>query len=278
MRKLDFHNKKTNFYECKVFTERHDLLHSEFLNQAFEQKVLDEKNKKLLLRFINFLENKKNIFSQLYQDMFAEFIIDNNFDKTFLEFGATDGLEYSNSYTLEKYFGWKGVLSEPDPQWHNALKDNRPNTKIIFDCIWTNSNKKLNFLSSDVGVYSTIDTFKFNEKDSMPGNTNSRNKSFKNITVNTISLNDLISIQFNDVAPSYISVDTEGSEYEILCNLDFKKYKPKIFTIEHNYTNYEQKIDNLMSLNGFIRVFKNLTFFDAWYVSEEIMDKFAYKS
>ena len=274
MRKLNFHNKKTNFYECKVFTERHNFLDSEFLNQALEQNVLDEKNKKLLLKFINFLEEKKNIFSQLYQDMFAEFIIDNSSKKTFLEFGATDGIEYSNSYSLEKFFGWKGVLGEPDPQWHDALKSNRPNAKIIFDCIWTNSNKKLNFLSSDVGVYSTIDTFKFNEEYSMPGNTNSRNKSFKNITVNTISLNDLIKIQFNDVAPSYISVDTEGSEYEILSNLDFNKYKPKIFTIEHNYTNYEQKIDSLMSLNGFIRVFKNLTYFDAWYVSEEVMDKF----
>ena len=50
------------------------------------------------------------------------FIIGNKFDKTFLEFGATDGLELSNSYMLENFLGWKGVLSEPSPQWHNLLK------------------------------------------------------------------------------------------------------------------------------------------------------------
>ena len=57
-------------------------------------------------------------------------------------------------------------------------------------------------------------------------------------------------------------------------NLDFKNYHPKVFTIEHNHTDYEKKIDELMKLNGYTRIFKNLTLFDAWYVSQEIMDKF----
>lgn len=274
MQKLNFHNKNTNFYECKVFSERHNFSHFSFLNQAFEQNVLNENNKEFLLKFISFLENKKNIHSQLYQDMFAEFIVGKDSKKIFLEFGATNGLEYSNSYSLEKSFFWKGALAEPDPQWHKDLKINRPTTTIIYDCVWSNSNKKLNFLSSNEGVYSTLDIFKFSDQDTMPGNSKKRMENFKQIEVNTISLNDLINEYLNDVAPSYISVDTEGSEYEILLNLDFKKYRPKVFTVEHNYTSYEKKIDELMNLNGFKRVFKNLTFFDAWYVCEKTMDKF----
>lgn len=274
MQKLDFHNKHTNFYECKVFSERHNFSHYSFLVQAFEQNVLNESNKKFLLKFIKFLENKKNIYSQLYQDMFAEFIVGNESKKTFLEFGATNGIEYSNSYSLEKSFLWKGALAEPDPQWHNDLKKNRSNTTIIYDCVWSISNEKLNFLSSNKGVYSTLDVFKLSDQDTMPGNSKKRLENFKQITVNTISLNDLINEHLNDIAPSYISVDTEGSEYEILLNLDFKKYRPKVFTVEHNYTSYEKKIDDLMNLNGFKRVFKNLTFFDAWYVCEKTLDKF----
>ena len=84
MQKLDFHNKNTNFYECKVFSERHDFSHFSFLNQALEQNVLNENNKEFLLKFINFLENKKNIYSQLYQDMFAEFIVGKHSEKIFL--------------------------------------------------------------------------------------------------------------------------------------------------------------------------------------------------
>jgi FkbM family methyltransferase len=274
VQKLNFHNKNTNFYECKVFSERHNFSHFNFLNQAIEQNVLDENNKNFLIKFINFLENKENIYSQLYQDMFAEFILNKQIKKTFLEFGATNGLEYSNTYSLEKYFEWTGVLAEPDPQWHQDLKKNRPNTKLIYDCVWTKSNEKLNFLSSEVGVYSTIEKFKFSDKVSMPGNSKKRLESAKMITVNSISLNELIKKHFNNLAPSYISIDTEGSEYEILLNLDFKNYHPKVFTIEHNHTDYEKKIDELMKLNGYTRVFKNLTLFDAWYVSQEIMDKF----
>lgn len=132
-------------------------------------------------------------------------------------------------------------MAEPDPQWHKELKKNRSNATIIYDCVWSISNEKLNFLSSNEGVYSTLDIFKLSDQDTMPGNSKKRMENFKQITVNTISLNDLINEYLNDATPSYISVDTEGSEYEILLNLDFKKYRPKVFTVEHNYTSFEKK-------------------------------------
>ena len=72
--------------------------------------------------------------SQLFQDIFASFIVSNNFKKTF-EFGATDGVELSNTYSLEKYLGWQGALSEPSPQWHKSLYKNREKSHIIKECI-----------------------------------------------------------------------------------------------------------------------------------------------
>ena len=146
-------------------SNQYKIDHSNTLHQAFEQKVLYDKNEELLLKFINFLKNKTEISSQLYQDMFAEFIVNENHKKTFLEFGATDGLKLSNTYSLENHFSWKGVLAEPDPQWHNKLISNRPNTKIIFDCVWKKSNEKLKFLSSEIGEYSTIEKFKYSDKE-----------------------------------------------------------------------------------------------------------------
>ena len=50
----------------------------------------------------------------------------------------------------------------------------------------------------------------------MSENSKLRNNKFKNFKIESISLNDLIRDEFNDKAPSYISVDTEGSEFEIL--------------------------------------------------------------
>ena len=241
------------------------------LNEAFNQNVLNDQNTILLKNFIKCFKNKKGIKSQLYQDVFASFIIGNKFDKTFLEFGATDGIEFSNSYMLENRLGWKGVLSEPSPQWHESLRRNRKNTKIITQCIWSKSKETLDFFMSDAGVYSTLNDFVDVDKNSMPENTALRKRNGKVIPVKTITLNDVIDEHFNNITPSYISIDTEGSEYEILKSFNFVNYRPKLFTIEHNYTDLEIKIDDLMSENKYKRVFKNLTDFDAWYVCENTL-------
>ena len=273
MIKIDYQNKKLDFYKISSFARENKLDHINALDQAFEQNVLIEDNKDLLSNFINSIRNKKDIKSQLYQDMFASFIIGDKFEKTFFEFGATNGIDLSNSYTLERYLNWKGVLSEPSPQWHDELKKNRPYTNIISECIWSESNKELNFFVSAVGVLSSLENFKESDKISMPGNTQARVKNGKNIIVKTISLNDVIEKQFNSKSPSYISIDTEGSEYEILKNFNFKKYKPLVFTIEHNFTELQLKIDKLMYSNNYIRVFKFLTTFDAWYVEKNVFEE-----
>ena len=272
MIKIDFKNDKSNFFKVASFARKTNLNHSIVLEQAFHQGVFVDDNKNLLSNFINSIKNKNNMRSQLYQDAFASFVVGDKFEKTFFEFGATNGIDLSNSYMLESLLNWKGALSEPSPQWHNELKKNRPNTQIITDCIWSESNKELDFFISHNGVLSTIDDFKESDKNSMPINTKDRIKNGKIISVKTISLNDVIEKNFNFKTPSYISIDTEGSEYEILKVFDFKKFRPIVFTIEHNFTDLQIKIDDLMKSNDYVRVFKQITAVDAWYITKEAFD------
>ena len=129
----------------------------------------------------------------------------------------------------------EGVLSEPSPQWHEVLKENRQYTKIIKKCIWSESGKILDFFMSDRGNFSTLNEFIDSDKYSMPLNTQ-RKKAGKLITVETISLNDVIKEYFNNTSPSYISIDTEGSEFKILNLLILKIIDQKFLQIEHNFT------------------------------------------
>jgi len=270
--KINF-TKKPNFWNIASAARHKNINDYEILNQAFEQDVFEEENKIFLKKFIDCFKNVKNIKSQLYQDVFASFVIGNQFDKTFLEFGATDGLELSNSFMLENTLNWSGVLSEPSPQWHEVLKENRKYTKIIKKCIWSESGKILDFFMSDRGNFSTLNEFIDSDKYSMPLNTESRKKAGKLITVETISLNDVIKEYFNNTSPSYISIDTEGSEFKILESFNFKKYRPKVFTVEHNFTELQNKIDELMVSKNYERIFRKLTSFDAWYVSKEALNE-----
>ena len=56
--------------------KKNNLNHKECLMQAFNQNVLIEENVVLLKNFINSFENLEQINSQLYQDVFASFIIE----------------------------------------------------------------------------------------------------------------------------------------------------------------------------------------------------------
>lgn len=272
MTKINFNNRKVDFFSIISFVRKNNLNHSKVLEQAFQQGVLIDDNKNLLSNFISSIKNKNDIKSQLYQDIFASFVIGDKFDKTFFEFGATNGIDLSNSNMLETLLNWKGALAEPSPQWHSELKKNRPYANIITDCIWSESDKELDFFVSDVGVLSSLNDFKESDKISMPGNTRARLQNGKIVSVKTISLNQVVEKEFKFKPPSYISVDTEGSEYEILKVFDFKKFRPVVFTIEHNFTELQLKIDKLMEANDYLRVFKKITAFDAWYISREAFD------
>ena len=100
----------------------------------------------------------------------------------------------------------------------------------------------------------------------MPGNSAARNRNGYNTKVSSISLNDVFVKYFDSEQIDYMSVDTEGSELEILRNFDFKKFSPKIVTVEHNFTDQQKKLDELFMMNGYLRFFKDYTQFDAWYV------------
>lgn len=92
----------------------------------------------------------------------------------------------------------------------------------------------------------------------------------KTTEVETITLDDLIEKDIPNKKIDYISIDTEGSEYEIIKNFDFDKNKVEIFTIEHNFV--EKKRDDILKLmisKNYIRVFQNLSKWDDWYIKKD---------
>jgi hypothetical protein len=43
----------------------------------------------------------------------------------FVDLAATDGVALSNTYILEKHFGWTGICIEPNPEFYTKLQNNR---------------------------------------------------------------------------------------------------------------------------------------------------------
>jgi hypothetical protein len=67
----------------------------------------------------------------------------------------------------------------------------------------------------------------------------------------------------------FLSIDTEGSEVEILSSIDFSKYRPNIICIEHNYVKSNRVyIKNFLKSKGYIMVYSGISLWDSWFVRE----------
>lgn len=205
------------------------------------------------------LKNFNIAKAQVFQDLFVLFMTNEKKGGYFVEFGATNGVTLSNSYLLEKSFGWDGILAEPARCWHAELKANR-NCKIETNCVWCKSGEQLEFNEVSSQELSTINVFSGSD-----GRTMDRQNGNVYL-VETISLNGLLEKHGAPHEIDYLSVDTEGSELTILSNFDFSKYKIKIITVEHNFTKEREKIHDLLKANGYQRVFEKFSNWDDWYV------------
>ena len=162
--------------------------------------------------------------SQLKQDLFVLCQLNFKRDGFFVEFGATNGLDLSNTYLLEKDFGWKGILAEPAKSWHQDLRKNRT-SHIETDCVWHTSHLNLTFNELNRAEFSTIDGYTSAHDEWK--DTKSKGTSY---SVNTISLIDLLKKYNAPRIIDYLSIDTEGSEYDILKDFDFNTYQFNIIT------------------------------------------------
>jgi FkbM family methyltransferase len=204
----------------------------------------------------NLLKHSK---SQLGQDILALTVSGLDKPGFFVEFGASDGLALSNSHLLEKRFGWTGVLCEPSTAWHEALKQNR-GCNIDTRCVYSVSGKKISFSENYLGELSAITAY------AEPNVSGILKRTTSSYEVETISLLDLLKEHNAPKFVDFLSIDTEGSEFEILSTFDFQSYRFGAICVEHNFADTRGKISKLLLANGYVQIHPDLSDFDDWYV------------
>lgn len=177
----------------------------------------------------------------------------------FVEFGAASGKELSNTWLLEKHYGWSGILAEPAKCWHERLAANR-SCIIEHDCVWKSTGDQLEFLEAEQAELATLDGFQ---------HVNLHEKASASATryqVKTVSLADLLERHHAPAELDYLSIDTEGSEFEILRGFDFARYPFKVITCEHSHTSIRENVYALLTAAGYVRKYEKFSDFDDWYV------------
>lgn len=182
----------------------------------------------------------------------------------FVEVGAADGLENSNTHFLEHRHGWEGILIEPNPISFEQLQVNRPTAKLERRAVGLSADERHFVLA---GQFSTFKGFEDSDLHS------ERRKGKKVTKVRTATLTEML----NDAsAPSYIdllSVDTEGSELEVLASLDWDSFEFGFIAIEHNFKNgYVENICKVLGDRGYVRIAPNFSEFDVWFTNSRIFE------
>lgn len=203
---------------------------------------------------------------EIFQDIFAALCVDRAGPGFFVEFGATDGVSGSNTWLLEKELGWNGILAEPGRGWQSSLARNR-SCRIETDCVWTETGRQLEFTQADDAGFSTLSAYAGKDRHAQ------RRANGRTYPVQTVSMHDMLTRSNAPRAIDYVSIDTEGSEFDILSHFPFGSWDISVLTVEHNFREDRGALHALMRANGFVRVLEPLSKFDDWYVAARLVPR-----
>lgn len=203
--------------------------------------------------------------SQVGQDQWVCQRLQNKQRGYFVDIGAADGMWLSNTYYLENALNWSGICVEAHPARFADLAKNRKCTtvnKAIYK-----ENGTIEFALSN-GIFGVKDDLQFPVTETAE-------------TLEAITMEKLLDDNNAPHLIDYISLDTEGNDYNVLLGFPFDRYAVKLWTIEHNaYADggvLKDKIRALMASKGYVVIpdaekSHDANIFEDWFVHQDYID------
>jgi FkbM family methyltransferase len=186
---------------------------------------------------------------QWLQDQYLdEFVFKNKNNGVFVEIGSADPVHFSNSYFLETYRNWSGLLIDA----RKGACDNLISRKSkILNVAIADSESKSIFL--EFGVLSGI--AKFMDKHEYE-TIEKYTEDFSKVNAYWVNVRPLSSIiKENSISIiDLLMIDTEGAEYAILQSSYESLTSVKILMTESNNDSNRNKVKTFLSNNNFVHL------------------------
>ncbi len=210
--------------------------------------------------------------SQHHQDEFIINYFKQKKNGVFVDIGAHDGITLSNTYVLEKEYGWTGICVEPMDHEYKKLAECRTSKNYHCAIYDTNGIEKFTMLEYDgypdmlSGIAKDMSIVHMGHVLSEGNRMGAKRKI---IEVPTRILNEILEEnKIYDI--DFLSVDVEGAELKILKSIDFNKFYFKVIVYENGEA--DQPIRDFMKGKGYI-FYKRLGIDDAWVNPKEYISK-----
>lgn len=192
-----------------------------------------------VILLFSFSLQAETYFSQFQQDkIINETYFHNMKGGIFVDIGAHNGVIFNNTLFFEKELDWTGICIEPIPEVFQQLKENRK-CKCIQGCVTDSSKDSLFFRAATYaintemlsGLAKTYDPDQYLQMMHEVGQTGGQ---LQVLTVNCFKINDLLK-HSNICHVNFLSIDTEGGEFEILQSIDYDRFKIDIISVDDSY-------------------------------------------
>lgn len=212
------------------------------------KKILPAKFKIFLKKFRKF-----NSINNLDKKLLKYLNFKNGF---YIECGANDGVNQSNTWYFEKVLNWRGVLIEPNKTSFKNLKNNRSSKNIFRNVALVSED----FKNKNEEIY-------LSENNLESKLTNIANPLSQKIATETLN-NILKELNVNKI--NFFSLDVEGYEEEVLKGLNLNIFDIDYILIETN--NFDKINFMLKNFNYILQ--EKLSFHDYLFKKNKLQKSF----
>jgi FkbM family methyltransferase len=186
----------------------------------------------MIIRYLKGLslqgKHGKISYAQSGEDLIIDFIFDwmKIGIPEYLDLGAHHPTSLSNTYFFYRK-GCKGVCVEPDPELHGVLQKVRKRDVCLNFGVAAESKGWADFY---IMTSKTLNTFSKKEVENYqkyyPGC-----KIENVIQVKLVPINEIVETYFRS-SPNLVSIDVEGTDFEVLKSFDLARFRPEVICIE----------------------------------------------
>lgn len=213
----------------------------------------EDKEAHMRREFISFLISSTHIFSSAsHGDAFAAMLLGRG--KTFVDIGAWEPILNSETYALEKYFGWSGALIEPNPSLAEKLLEHRSSS--VIQAALVPSHRAGDYVYLNIGESS--DT----------ADVSLARRGPQSVQVPSISWTEVLARHGN---PDAVFIDIEGGELGLLDEIIGGGLRPKLIVVETLFN--RQILYTLMLSAGYQPVLEILSGYNGWFVDKHLLSE-----
>lgn len=191
-------------------------------------------------------------YSQWKQDQWLnENVFKHKENGFFVDVGAYDGVCGNNSLFFEETLHWNGICIEPIPEIFEKLRLKRK-CAVVKGCAYdTDGILTFNHVKGYAEMLSGVNE-SYNEKhrERIQTDINHQGGEQTFIECDSYRLETLFD-SYGVTRVNYLSIDTEGSEMNVLKGINFEKVKIDVIDVEVNYPEDEKHINDFLTGKGY---------------------------